>query len=71
VLQREASPSYPKHFHFGFIVDEEAQVRAQHTAMVAAGADPSPLRDGPRGLRFYVHGPAQLLIEVGRQPKAG
>jgi lactoylglutathione lyase len=68
VLQREASPSYPKHFHFGFIVDDEGQVCAQHTAMVKAGVDVGPLQDGPRGLRFYLHGPAQLLIEVSRQP---
>lgn len=65
VLQRVPAPSYPRHFHFGFLVDSAEVVRAQHAALQAAGADPGPLDDGPRGLRFYLHGPADLLIEVG------
>ncbi len=65
VLQRQPAPSYPRHFHFGFIVDADEVVRAQHQALKDEGVHPGPIEDGPRGLRFYLHGPADLLIEVG------
>lgn len=50
--------------HIGFLVDEPAQVHAQHARLVADGVAVSPLDHNARGIRCYLraHG---VLIEVG------
>ena len=58
-----SAPAYPKQFHLGFYVDE-AEVRARHARLTAAGIEASEIRAIHGGLKFYVHDPGDILIEV-------
>jgi len=63
-----ANSSYPAMFHVGFIVEDEAKVRATHQRMIDAGyAAPSPeriQRGGPPTFGFYHSAPGGILVEV-------
>jgi catechol-2,3-dioxygenase len=63
-----ASPIYPALFHVGFIVEDEATVRATHQRMIDAGyAAPAPeriQRGGDPTFGFYHSAPGGVLVEV-------
>jgi catechol 2,3-dioxygenase-like lactoylglutathione lyase family enzyme len=60
--------SYPAMFHVGFIVKDEATVRAIHQRMIAAGYEaPTPeriQRGGDPTFGFYHPAPGGVLVEV-------
>ena len=64
VIQRHAAPSYPEHFHVGFIHDAVAPVVAHRERLIAAGIAASELSSDNRGTRFYLKAPGDLLVEV-------
>jgi len=64
VIQRHAAPSYPEHFHVGFIHDAVAPVAAHRDRLAAAGLAVGELSTDNRGTRFYLKAPGDLLVEV-------
>ena len=71
------STSYPAMFHIGFILNDEAAVRATHQCMIEAGyAAPTPeiiQRGGDPTFGFYHSAPGGILVEVSApavSPKA-
>ncbi|WP_353064050.1 VOC family protein [Tunturibacter psychrotolerans] len=60
--------SYPTMFHVGFIVKDEATVRATHQQMIAAGYEAPPpariQRGGDPTFGFYHPAPGGILVEV-------
>ncbi|MEI9981256.1 MAG: VOC family protein [Edaphobacter sp.] len=63
-----ANTSYPAMFHIGFVVQDEAAVRATHQRMIEAGhAAPAPeriQRGGDPTFGFYYPAPGGILVEV-------
>ena len=58
-------PAYPPDFHIGFILDEEAQVRARYGRLQSAGVPmKSELSRGGPNLYFMCLGPDSIPIEV-------
>jgi catechol 2,3-dioxygenase-like lactoylglutathione lyase family enzyme len=60
--------TYPAMFHIGFILADEATVRATHQRMIDEGhAAPTPAiinRGGPPAFGFYYPAPGGVLVEV-------
>jgi catechol 2,3-dioxygenase-like lactoylglutathione lyase family enzyme len=60
--------SYPSVFHVGFIVKDEATVRATHQRMIEAGYEAPPpasiQRGGDPTFGFYHSAPGGILVEV-------
>jgi catechol-2,3-dioxygenase len=63
-----ASTSYPAMFHIGFVVEDEATVRATHQRILEAGyTPPTPeriQRGGPPTFGFYHPAPGGVLVEI-------
>ena len=58
-------PVYPRDFHIGFILEREADVRATHQRLTAAGVEmKTDLSKGGPNLYFMCTGPDGLMIEV-------
>jgi catechol 2,3-dioxygenase-like lactoylglutathione lyase family enzyme len=74
VLTRSAVPveqAYPKTFHIGFLLPDEASVRAAHTRIERARAGScSPVSEQRGSLLFYCRTPGGVLVEVGYRPDA-
>ena len=71
VVQRAKDDvAYPAGFHIGFIVDDEATVRARHARMTDAGVTKiTPIDMNGRGTMFYCQAPGDLVVEVScRRP---
>jgi len=65
VLTRCETPSYPKTFHIGFLVDDASQVTAKHAELEAAGAAGlSPVQELRGGPGFYCRTDWGILLEV-------
>src|SRR5262245_10323554 len=66
VIQRlhGATLGYPDGFHIGFLVDDVAEVHAQHARLGEAGAAPGPVDRNNRGTMFYLHAPGDVLVEI-------
>jgi catechol 2,3-dioxygenase-like lactoylglutathione lyase family enzyme len=80
VLQRmkDAGETYPQDFHFGFLLDDPASVRAFHaraTELVAEGREPvtlSEVIENGRGVLVYMQIPDGIMVEVSWQrPRRG
>lgn len=67
VLQRADAPSYPGHFHLGFLVDDVEQVRALQARARADGAEVSELTVDGRGTHVYFAAPDGYYVEVSCQ----
>lgn len=64
VLQRRAEGErYPKGFHVGFIVGDEAIVVRMHDELAASGARVSDVQKNGRGTMIYCHHDG-FLVEV-------
>jgi len=63
VVQRHASPQYPEDFHFGFLVDEPADVHAFRARAVATGEEVGDVVVNARGTLCYCK-IDRLLVEV-------
>jgi catechol 2,3-dioxygenase-like lactoylglutathione lyase family enzyme len=71
VLTRGEDASYPKTFHIGFLLDDEADVGAKHAELAAAGTGGlSELLDLRSGAGFYCQTEWGILIEVGKRMPA-
>jgi catechol 2,3-dioxygenase-like lactoylglutathione lyase family enzyme len=71
VLQRCAEGDrYPKGFHVGFIVDDEATVHRMHDELARSGARVSDVQKNGRGTILYCHHD-RFLVEVSARPAAG
>lgn len=58
-------PAYPSDFHIGFILEEEAEVRAQYERLRSAGVPmKTELSRGGPNLYFMCEGPDSIPIEV-------
>lgn len=67
VLQRAEAPSYPEHFHLGFLVDEPEAVRELQSRARADGAAVSDVIENGRGTMIYFTAPDGYAIEVSCQ----
>ena len=63
--QRNDADAYPDGAHFGFLVDEPAEVHARRARLAAVGAEVSAVSADARGTRCYCRAPGGVLIEVG------
>ena len=64
VLQQFDEPSYPGHFHLGFLVDDPETVRSLQARARDDGADVSDVIENNRGVMFYVQAPGDVTVEV-------
>lgn len=65
VLQRRRpEDAFPKDFHVGFTVDDEAAVAAFQSSACADGITVSDIDRGRRGTLVYCHAPGGFLVEV-------
>lgn len=68
VLQRsKAADRYPEGFHVGFLLDDEAAVRALHARALADGAVVSDVIVNGRGTMIYLTAPEGYCVEVSCQ----
>lgn len=62
---RQDESTYPSDFHFGFILDTEAEVLSKYEQLVAEGIEVSRM---PAKIRnsyaFYFHIPGGIMMEV-------
>ena len=65
-LQKETTITYPKDFHIGFMLKDEAAVNAQFNKLKAGGitlpSEPRKIRDT---ISFYFIAPGDFMVEVG------
>ena len=64
VLQRREKVTYPEDFHLGFLVDDEATVRAVHGRAKENGLEISDVIVNGRGTMVYCRAPEGFLVEV-------
>jgi catechol 2,3-dioxygenase-like lactoylglutathione lyase family enzyme len=68
VLMHGKDAAYPATFHVGFVVEDEATVRATHQRLIDAGyAAPAPeriQRGGDPTFGFYHAAPGGVLVEI-------
>ena len=63
------APAYPPDFHVGFVLETEAQVRAQYERLTRAGVEiKADLAIGGPSLYFMCTGPDSIPVEV-RAPR--
>ncbi len=61
VLQRcRPDERYPE----GFLVDDEARMRARRDALIADGCSPSEIITNARGTMFHCQAPGAILVEI-------
>jgi catechol 2,3-dioxygenase-like lactoylglutathione lyase family enzyme len=62
---RQGESTYPSDFHFGFIVNTEAEVLSKYEQLIAEGIEvsraPSKIRNS---YGFYFHMPGGIMMEV-------
>lgn len=75
VLTRGTTPAeqaYPKTFHIGFLLPDEAAVHAAHARIEQASAGScSPVHAQRGSVLFYCRTPGGVLVEVGHRPDPG
>lgn len=59
---------FPHDFHVGFLLDNEAAVRAKHAELVAAGVEAGDVeamtRRGISSVTFYAFAPNRIKVEI-------
>ncbi|MFA6056754.1 MAG: VOC family protein [Taibaiella sp.] len=62
---RQGESAYPSDFHFGFILDTEAEVLLKYEQLIAEGIEvpraPAKIRNS---YAFYFHMPGGIMMEV-------
>ena len=67
-LTRNASASYPKTFHIGFLVEDAGAVAAKHAELADTGVvGLSALQELRGGLGFYCQTDWGILLEVAKR----
>lgn len=67
VVQHCEQPSYPGHFHFGFLVDDPESVRSLQARARADGVEVSEVIENGRGTMIYFTAPDGYNVEVSCQ----
>lgn len=70
VLQRctEGPARYPRGFHLGFLVEDEATVERTRTRLAEAGQEVSDVIRNNRGVMIYCRAEDGFLVEVSARP---